>query len=73
MVFPGIAIDANREATAIMTDNTSKASCGLNLNPALCIDKLSSMPGLWHSFSNAGSNADAVFFFYELFVTSCFN
>ena len=43
MVFPGIAIDANREATAIMTwimiDNTSKASCGLNRNPALRIDK----------------------------------
>ena len=39
MVFPGIAIDANREATAIMVDNTSKDSCGLNRNPA-------SMPGL---------------------------
>ena len=43
MEFPGIAIDANREGTAIMTwimiENTSKASCGLNRNPALCIDK----------------------------------
>ena len=43
MVFPGIAIDANKETTAIMTwimiDNTSKASCGLNRNPALRIDK----------------------------------
>ena len=43
MVFPEIAIDANREATAIMTwimiDSTSKASCGLNRNPALRIDK----------------------------------
>ena len=43
MEFPAIAIDANREASAIMTwimiDNTSKASCGLNRNPALRIDK----------------------------------
>ena len=34
MVFPGIAIDANREATAIITwiliNNTSKSNCGLN-------------------------------------------
>ena len=43
ILFSGIAIDATREATAIMTwimiDNTSKASCGLNRNPALRIDK----------------------------------
>ena len=43
MVFPGIAIDAHREATAkitwIMIDNTSKASFGWNRNPALRIDK----------------------------------
>ena len=43
MMLPGIATDANREVTAIMTwimiDNTSKASCGLNRNPALRIDK----------------------------------
>ena len=43
MVFPGIVIDANREATTIMTwimiDNTSKAICGLNGNTGLRTDK----------------------------------
>ena len=43
MEFPGISIDANSEATArmtwIMIDNTSKASCVLNRNPALFINK----------------------------------
>ena len=43
MVFSGIAIDANREATAIMMwiliAITSKSNCGLNRNPALRIDK----------------------------------
>ena len=69
MVFPGIAIDANREATAIMIDNTSKASCGLNRNPALPIDKYP----LWHQFSDACSNPYPAFIFYELFVASSFN
>ena len=46
MEFPGITIDANSEATSTMTwimiDNTLKtieASCGLNRNPALRINK----------------------------------
>ena len=46
MEFPGLAIDAEMEATAIMTwimiDNTPKeieASCGLNRKPAQHIDK----------------------------------
>ena len=74
MEFPGIAIDAEKEATAIMTrimmnDNTLKAICSLNRKSALSIDK----HPLWRSFLDAGSNPDSAFIFYESFFTSCFN